>query len=191
MIRRAVVFLLLLALPARANLGDAVADCVKRYGKPVAISEASWKSPFGTMLFVAGKYQLLVFLLNNVEVGARVTKKDKSDFTPDEMATIMNADASAPWTPTSSDDPTTLQWKRADKATALYDKEKKVLIFTTVAMSDALHGGSAGDTTPADTSPQPGAPATNAPPRGTFAPAPPFPEAPPPPPPTNAPPADQ
>jgi hypothetical protein len=191
MIRRAVVLLLLLALPVRANLGDAVADCVKRYGKPVAISEASWKSPFGTMLFVAGKYQLLVFLLNNVEVGARVSKKDKTDFTPDEMATIMNADAPTPWTAVSSDDPSTLQWGRADKASLLYDKEKKVLIFTTVAMNDALHGGSASDAAPADTSPAPAPPPTNAPPRGTFVPAPPFPDAPPPPPPTNAPPADK
>ena len=53
-----------------------MAQCVQRYGKPVGFSEAGPKSPFGTLIFVAGPYQLIVFLSNNVEVGARILEAD-------------------------------------------------------------------------------------------------------------------
>lgn len=137
--RFAVVLLVLLTLPARANLGDSVAQCVKRYGKPVAFSEANGKNPFGTMVFVAGGYQLIVFLMDNAEVGARVSKTDKTAFTDAEMKTIMNADDATPWNPTPSADPACLQWSRKDNATVLYDTDKKMLIFTSPAMATALH----------------------------------------------------
>jgi hypothetical protein len=45
MLRLAAVVLLLLALPARANLGESVADCTKRYGKPDRFSEATAAFP--------------------------------------------------------------------------------------------------------------------------------------------------
>ncbi len=138
MLRTCAVLFLLLILPLRANLGDAVDQCVKRYGKPTGFSEAGAKSPFGTLVFVAGPYQLIVFLLDNVEVGARVSKVDKTDFTPAEMRTILDADATSPWTPGKGSDANTLQWNRADKATVLYDKDKKMLIFTSPQMLDAL-----------------------------------------------------
>ena len=69
--RLAVALLLLAILPARANLGETLADCVKRYGKPLAFTEAGAKSPFGTLIFIAGPYQMIIFLSNGVEVGAR------------------------------------------------------------------------------------------------------------------------
>jgi len=123
-------------MPLRANLGETVEQCVKRYGKPLGFTEASAKVPFGTLGFAAGKYMLVVFLLDNKEVGARVTKSDKSVFSDAEMKTIMDADADpqSPWTSTSSPDPACLRWTRGDKATVLYDKDKHMLIFTSVAM---------------------------------------------------------
>jgi hypothetical protein len=171
------VFLLFLALPARANLGETIAQCVQRYGKPVGFTEANSGSPFGTLIFIAGPYQLIVFLSNGAEVGARVTKKDKSAFSADEMKTIMNADASTPWISTASSDPGIQQWSRADKAAALYDKDKKMLLFTSPQMTEAMRHP------PPIPSP---APATNATPTGPvvpktagpFAPAPPAPWAP-------------
>jgi hypothetical protein len=137
--RFAIVFLVLLALPVHANLGDTVSECVKRYGKPLGFSEATAKNPFGTMVFIAGGYQLIVFLMNNVEVGARVSKTNKTAFSDAEMKTIMAADGSMPWTSTPSTDPSCLQWKRIDKASVLYDMDKKMLIFTSQAMVNALH----------------------------------------------------
>src|ERR1700748_981747 len=98
MLRCAVLLLLLALLPARANIGENVTDLVKRYGKPAGFSEASSTNPFGTLIFVAGPYQMIIFLADNVEVGARVSKKDKSAFSPDEVQTILNADAPTPWT---------------------------------------------------------------------------------------------
>ncbi len=166
MFRLALVLLLPLALPARANLGESVVDCVKRYGKPMAFSEAGAKNPFGTMVFIAGPYQLLVFLSDTVEVGARVTKKDKSAFTDAEMKTIMDADASTPWIPAASTDPTCLQWTRADQATVLYDKDKKILIFTSPQMADAMKSRPP---------PAPAAATPPAPPRPPVPLAPPFP----------------
>jgi hypothetical protein len=140
MFRSAILFFGLLLLPARANLGETVEQCVARYGHPIGYSEASAKSPFGTVAFSATGYTLIVFLLNTREVGARVSKQDKSAFTDGEMATIMNADAGATaWTLTPSTDPTCLQWARADHATVLYDKDKHVLIFTSAEMLAALH----------------------------------------------------
>lgn len=162
MLRCAIVFLLILALPLRANLGDSVNDCVKRYGKPVNFTEASGKMPFGTLVFIAGPYQMIVFLLNNVEVGARVSKKDKSAFTPDEMKTIMDADATSPWVTADSIEPATQRWKRADKATVLYDESAKMLIFTSQEMADALHAQAAAAPSPV-LAPKP--------PEGNFAPA--------------------
>ena len=117
-------------------------QCVKRYGKPIGFSEANAKAPFGTLVFAAGKYTLVVFLLETKEVGARVSKTDKSAFTDAEMKTIMDADADAqsPWTSTPSTDPGCIEWTRGDKATVLYDKDKHMLIFTTGAMVDAAKG---------------------------------------------------
>jgi hypothetical protein len=140
MFRNALLLFILITLPARANLGDTVEQCVKRYGKPVGYSEASDKLPFGTIVFTATGYTLIVFLLNNVEVGARVSKVDKSAFTDAEIQNIMGADSDgSPWTSTPSTDPNSLQWARKDKATAFYDKAKSMLIFTSQQMSDAVH----------------------------------------------------
>jgi len=173
--------LLLLALPARANLGDTVADCTKRYGKFYNFTEASGKSPFGTIVYIAGPYEMIVFLYSGVEVGARVSKRDKTAFSPGEIKTILNADAPTPWTSAPSDDPASPQWTRADKATASYDAAKQMLIFTTPEMLEVLH------TAPT----APAAPATPAPapphPPGDFAPAAPTQWAPPTAPSTNAP----
>jgi hypothetical protein len=165
----AAVFLLLLALPARANLGDSVAEAIKRYGKPERFSEATAVFPFGTLVFTAGPYSMTVFLYNNAEVGARVSKKDKSDFTPIEMKTIMDADASTAWVPTATNDPTNQKWTRSDRSTVIYDTAKKMLIFTSPDMAAELHN-------PPPTPPPTPAPATNAAPawpkpQGDFAPA--------------------
>jgi len=138
--RLAVIFLCLLMLPLRANLGETVAQCVARYGVPSGYGEANAKFPFGTVVFSAGGYILIVFLLNTKEVGARVTKHDKTAFTDAEMKNIMDADSTAaPWTSAASDDPTCLRWTRSDKATVLYDKDKHVLIFTSDEMAQAYH----------------------------------------------------
>jgi hypothetical protein len=139
MSRYALLFLVLLTLPVRANLGDTIAQCVTRYGTPDHFSEASPKNPFGTLIFTQGGYGLIVFLLNNVEVGARVSKKDNSAFTDAELQTIMGADSSAaPWTSTASPDPSCQAWTRADKASVLYDKTKHMVIFTAPEMAAAL-----------------------------------------------------
>lgn len=140
MLRSTIIFFSLLTIPLRANLGDTVEQCVARYGKPVGYSEASAKSPFGTLVFTATGYTLIVFLINNKEVGARVSKVDKSAFTDAEMQTIMGADSvGSPWASIPSDDPVCLRWARSDKATVLYDKEKHVLIFTSEEMANAIH----------------------------------------------------
>ena len=140
MLRSGIILFSLLTIPLRANLGETVEQCVARYGRPVGYSEAGAKSPFGTLVFTAAGYTLVVFLINNKEVGARVSKVNKSAFTDAEMKTIMDADsAGSPWTSTSSDDPTCLRWTRADKATVLYDKDKHILIFTSQAMVNAVH----------------------------------------------------
>ena len=141
MLRHTLLLLVFLTLPLRANLGETVEQCIARYGKPSAYTEASDKLPFGTVTFTAGNFGLIVFILNNKEVGARVSKKDKSAFSDAEMKMIMTADTSAtdPWTPTTSDDPTCLKWSRNDKATILYDKDKHILIFTADDMAKALN----------------------------------------------------
>jgi hypothetical protein len=119
MFRVAILFFSLLTIPLRANLGETVEQCVARYGVPVGYSEAGAKGPFGTVAFTASGYTLVLFLLKNQEVGARVSKIDKSAFTDAEMKNIMSADAGgSAWTSTTSDDPTCLRWVRADKATS-------------------------------------------------------------------------
>ena len=126
-------------VPSRANLGETVEQCVARYGHPVGYSEATDKSPFGTVAFKAGDYVLLVFVLNNKEVGARVSKADQSAFTEAERQTILSADAAGtPWAPAKSDDPSCLAWSRSDNATALYDQTKHMIIFTSPEMAHAL-----------------------------------------------------
>jgi hypothetical protein len=150
--RRSLLSLLLLGLPplsASANLGETVAQCVARYGGPVHFTEANARLPFGTITFVAGGYGLIVFVLNGKEVGARVSKANKSPFSDAEMQTIMNADlGGSTWTPTLSTDPTCLTWTRADHATVLYDKEKHMLILTSPEMMAALHSTPAAPVSP-------------------------------------------
>jgi hypothetical protein len=144
MLRSAILFFLLLLLPARANLGETVGQCVARYGQPVGYSEANPKFPFGTVAFSATGYTLIVFILETKEVGARVAKVDKSAFSDAELQTILNADSAAgslPWSVAVSTDPTCLQWSRSDKATALYDKAKHIIVFTAQEMADALRRG--------------------------------------------------
>ena len=151
MLRSAIILFSLLTIPLRANLGETVEQCVARYGKPIGYSEANAKIPFGTVAFTATGYTLIVFLINNKEVGARVSKVDKSAFTDAEMKTIMGADsAGSPWTPTPSDDPTCLQWTRGDKATVLYDKARRMLIFTSEEMANAMHAPTVKPGGPAD-----------------------------------------
>jgi len=144
MLRSAIILFSLLTIPVRANLGETVEQCVARYGRPIGYSEAGAKSPFGTVAFTATGYTLIVFLINNKEAGARVSKLDKSAFTDAEMKTILGADsAGSPWIPAASNDPTCLRWTRGDKATVLYDKEKRMLIFTSEEMANALHAPTA------------------------------------------------
>ena len=66
MFRFAIVLLSLTLLPARANLGETVEQCVARYGRPVGYSEANSHTPFGTVAFSATGYTLIIFLLNNM-----------------------------------------------------------------------------------------------------------------------------
>jgi hypothetical protein len=145
--RRAISLLLVFSLftvPLRANLGETIQQCVARYGKPNAFTEADPKSPFGTIIFVAGGFVLTIFVYNGVEVGARVAKADKSDFSVADLQTIMGADtAGTAWITGKSDDPTCLTWTRSDNATAFYDKTKHMLMFTSTAMSDALKAAAA------------------------------------------------
>jgi hypothetical protein len=140
MLRPAILLFCFLTLPLRANLGETVEQCVVRYGKPIHYTEADPKDPFGTLIFTAGGYTLIVFLANSREVGARVSKLDKSAFTDGEMKDIMGADSGGgAWAPATSIDPTCLEWTRTDKATVLYDKDRHMLIFTSDEMAQALH----------------------------------------------------
>ena len=150
MFRFAIVLFTLMLLPARANLGETVAQCVARYGRPVGYSEANGHSPFGTVAFSAGGYTLIVFLLGQEEVGARVSKKDNSAFSDAELKNIMGADVGgSQWTPGTSPDPSSLTWSRGDKATVLYDKDKHVLIFTSPEMATAIHAPAPAPVSPA------------------------------------------
>ncbi len=138
------LFLALLTLPTGANLGDTVEQCVARYGKPIRFTEANGNAPFGTVVYAAGGYTLVLFVIRNREVGARVSKTDKSAFTDAEMQGIMDADtAGGKWVPGASSDPSCLQWSRGDSATVLYDKEKHMLIFTSPEMAKALNSPAA------------------------------------------------
>ncbi|MCE0499391.1 MAG: hypothetical protein LV481_15730 [Methylacidiphilales bacterium] len=145
--RRVISLLLVFCLftaPLRANLGETIQQCVARYGKPNSYSEAGPKSPFGTVVFVAGGLILVVFVYNDKEVGARVSKSDKTAFSDADLQTIMGADtAGSAWTSVKSDDPTCLAWRRGDNAQVLYDQVQHMVIFTSTAMSDALHAASA------------------------------------------------
>ena len=140
--RRIAILLVLFCLPtlpSAANLEETVAQCVTRYGKPASYAEATDKTPFGTITFAAAGYALTVFIFNDKEVGARVSKLDKSAFTDAELQTILAADSGgSQWTPKPSDDPSCLEWSRSDKATALYDKAKHMIIFTSEEMLRAM-----------------------------------------------------
>jgi len=152
MLRAAIILFTLLTLPLRANLGETVAQCVARYGRPVGFSEANPKFPFGTIAFSATGYTLVIFLVGDKEVGARVTKQDKSGFTTAELQGIMGADSGGtPWAVAASSDPSCLRWTRSDKATVLYDKDKHVLIFTSDEMARVIRP------TPAPGPPKPAA----------------------------------
>ncbi len=139
MFRSALLLFLVLTLPVRANLGETVEQCVARYGRPIGYSEANAQSPFGTVVFAAAGYKLTVFLIGTTEVGARIVKDEGGAFTDTEQQNILAADSDGtPWNPTTSDDPTCLCWTRGDKATALYDKQKHTLLFSSTAMAAAL-----------------------------------------------------
>jgi len=145
------VLLCLLILPARANLGENVKQLVARYGTPVNFSEPKPNFPFGTIVFSASGISLVVFLVGDKEVGARVSKTDKSAFSDAERDLIIATDGGSQWVSTPSSDPTTLQWTRPDKATAMYDKQKSMIIFTSDEMAQALKA--------AENAPPPPAPA--------------------------------
>lgn len=142
--------LLSLTTPTRANLGDNIKQLVSRYGTPVTYSEATPANPFGTVVFQAGGITLMVFLLGEIEVGARVSKTDKTPLSDAERQTIMGADTGgSQWKSVSSNDPTCLQWTRSDNATAIYDTKKNMLIFTSDQMAKALDAARAAQPAPA------------------------------------------
>jgi hypothetical protein len=126
-------------IPIRANLGETIKQVVARYGNPVGYAEASAKSPFGNVVFKEGSYNLVLFILDGREVGARMSKTDKGPITDAEIQFIMSGDSDGTkWTPVTSVDPACSQWTRSDKATVLYDRDKHLLIFTSDAMAQAL-----------------------------------------------------
>jgi hypothetical protein len=126
-------------VPAQANLGETVAQIVARYGHPSGYAEASAASPFGRVVFSAGGYEMVIFLYDNKEVGARISKTDKSPFSDADMQNIMANDLDgSKWSPVASTDPSCLQWTRNDKATVLYDKDNHTLMFTSQAMTDVI-----------------------------------------------------
>ena len=162
MFRFACILLLLATIPLRANLGETVDQCVKRYGRPVGFSEAHAKFPFGTVVFTAGTYVLIVFLHDGKEVGARVTKKDNSAFNDGEIKTILDADTvDAGWTVSDKADSSASRWTRGDKATAMYDHDNHVLIFTSDEMATIMK-----TIPPAPAETPASSPPTNAPPAG-------------------------
>jgi hypothetical protein len=134
----------LFAAPLRANLGETIQQCIVRYGAPTGYSEAGPKVPFGTLVFIAGGFVLVVFIDKGREIGARVSKSDKSAFTAADLQSIMGADtAGSSWISSKSDDPTCLAWQRADNAKVLYDQVNHMLIFTSPAMDEALKAAAA------------------------------------------------
>jgi hypothetical protein len=137
-IRFTAILLCLLTLPARANLGESVKQLVSRYGTPVKFSEPIPNFPFGTIVFSASGITLVVFLVGDKEVGAKVYKTDKTAFSDSERDLIISTDGGSQWVSTPSTDPTTLQWTRPDKATVMYDKQKNMLIFTSDEMAQAV-----------------------------------------------------
>ena len=129
-----------LGSPAHANLGETVQQLVVRYGKPTGYAEANAKMPFGSLEYKAAGYLLIIYLLDSKEVGARISRLDKSDIASADLQNIMAAETNgAPWTPAPSDDPSSLQWSRVDGATFLYDKDKRILILTSPEMATGLH----------------------------------------------------
>jgi hypothetical protein len=136
---RCAVFLVLLALPLRANLGENVKQIVARYGTPTGYTEASAQSPFGTLRFAATGYVLVIFLNGETEVGAWVSKSDKSSLSDAEQKNIMDQDLNgSQWISSPSNDPNELHWTRSDNATVIYDKKKNILIFATPEMNKIL-----------------------------------------------------
>jgi hypothetical protein len=126
-------------MPGRANLGETIKQIVVRYGNPVGYAEASAKSPFGNVVFKEGGYDLILFILNGKEVGARMSKTDKGPISEPEIEFIMSGDSDGTkWTSVPSNDPSCLQWTRGDKATVLYDRDKHLLLFTSDEMAQAL-----------------------------------------------------
>ena len=173
--------LALSVLPLRANLGETVQQLVKRYGSPTAYAEATAQSPFGRVMYKAGAYELVLFIQNNVEVGARVSKLDKSALTSDEITNILSNDTNgSPWIPVPSDNPNNTQWARADKAAVIYDKANHLLIFTSGEMMKTItaplppaQSGQAAPPSPSLPSGQPSTPTTPTPPAASSPPAPP------------------
>src|SRR5258708_16533139 len=74
MLRYTIILFCLLPIPSRANLGETIQQCVARYGRPGNFTEANAKIPFGTLTFVAGRYALILFLLQYKGGGAPGTK---------------------------------------------------------------------------------------------------------------------
>jgi len=164
MFRASLILLVLLALPLRANLGENVKQLVTRYGTPSGYSEATPSFPFGTVSFTASGITLIVFLIGDKEVGAKVFKTDKSALSEAERQSIMSADqGGSQWKSVPSSDPGTLTWIRSDKATALYDTQKFVLIFTSDEMAKAVQAAQAAGPPPAAPAPPSAAPASTAP----------------------------
>jgi len=168
------IILCFLTIPARANLGDNVKQLISRYGTPVNFTEPNPNFPFGTIVFKASGILLVVFLSGEKEVGAKVSKIDQTAFSDSERTLIMSTDGGTQWVSAPSSDPTTLQWTRPDKATAMYDKQKNMIIFTSDEMAQAVKAAQANPppTAPAATT---NAPATNK----SMLPIPPAPMAPP------------
>jgi len=159
MFRAFAIILTLLTLPLRANLGENVKQLVTRYGTPSGYTEVTPNFPFGTVTFIAGGITLTVFLIGDKEVGAKVFKTDHSALSEAERQSIMATDqGGSQWKSVPSSDPGTLTWTRSDKATALYDTQKFVLIFTSEEMAKAVQAAQAAGPPPAAPAPPKTAP---------------------------------
>jgi hypothetical protein len=141
------------AAPARANLGETLAQCTARYGPPTTekVTDSDPTRPAGKMnlIFKANGCMIIIAFLHGIAGTEGFIKIDQTDFTDRELADLLRAESDGlGWTPGRPGiQPNPLRpgmdyWTRTDGATATYAPGRhgrSGFIFESKAFDNALN----------------------------------------------------
>ncbi len=120
--------ILVVALPARARLGETEDQCIARYGTPTEILDADKAQvPYRTLNFIKGNYNVGAAFIDGHCECLCIQRTDNSDLSDNEIQILLDANSDGHTWKKSTETSVYHQWLRDDGTLAHYDTDRHML----------------------------------------------------------------